>query len=83
MRNLRMGTTVKTDKKRRERRLLAAFGSVYSPFPSGRLGGFERPDFVLCTDAGTVIGIELVDYVRGQALVLASASARKRLEGFD
>lgn len=66
MPDLRPGTTVEAHKKDRERQLLRAFGSVYPHIPSGQLDDFERPDFVLSADEGTVMGVELVDYVRGQ-----------------
>jgi hypothetical protein len=55
-----------TAKKQRERSLLNEFKSIYSDFPSGQIIEFEEPDFLVPTEMG-IIGIELVDYVRGQS----------------
>lgn len=67
MSRLRTGATLRTEKKDRERQLLRRFASRHPGYvPSGQLDDFERPDFVLSTDDGTVVGMELIDYVRGQ-----------------
>lgn len=66
MTSLRTRDLTQNDKKERERLLLVELASAQSDFPSGALDDFERPDFVLSTDDGEVIGIELVRYFRGQ-----------------
>jgi hypothetical protein len=53
------------DKKDRERFLLEGFAIVCPDFPPGRIENTESPDF-LVSDSSQVIGIEIVDYVRGQ-----------------
>lgn len=52
-------------KKDRERNQLKALKSIYPGFPCGTIVDHEAPDFLIRTDSETV-GIELVDYVRGQ-----------------
>ena len=54
-----------TDKKARERHFLEEFATIYAAFPEGRIVDHESPDFLI--EQGTnVIGIEIVDYVKGQ-----------------
>jgi len=53
------------DKKNRERQFLDEFQKLYPDFPQGRIETCESPDFPIHQDTRT-IGIELVDYVRGQ-----------------
>lgn len=52
-------------KKVRERLFLDEVAGLYSEFPCGAINASERPDFLIAGCSG-VIGIELVDYVRGQ-----------------
>jgi len=53
-------------KKERERLLLEEFRSLCSRFPLGDIRDFESPDFLVGAKDKEIIGIELVDYVRGQ-----------------
>lgn len=53
------------DKKNRERLFLNEVAAIYTDFPSGTISDTERPDF-LVSGSSQVIGIEVVDYVRGQ-----------------
>jgi hypothetical protein len=53
------------NKKTRERFFLNEVAALYSCFPTGAIIDTERPDFLILT-ANEVIGIEVVDYVRGQ-----------------
>lgn len=62
-------------KKDRERDQLKDLRSVYPAFPSGEIIDHEAPDFLIPTKSGT-IGIELVDYVRGQGESGGSAERR-------
>jgi len=64
-------------KKKRERLLLEELRSVYSGFPAGRIEEFEGPDFLVYTEGGEIVGVELVDYVRGQS---EKGSANRRDE---
>lgn len=52
--------------KEREKAILNEFKTIYSDFPLGRIKEFEEPDFLIISRSETV-GIELVDYVRGQS----------------
>lgn len=51
--------------KERERDFLSRFGLLYSDFPPGEIIECEAPDFLIPTDTET-IGIEVVEYIRGQ-----------------
>ncbi len=62
-------------KKDRERDQLNDLRSIYPALPSGEMIDHEAPDFLIPTDSGT-IGIELVDYVRGQGDNAGSAERR-------
>ena len=53
------------NKKNRERHFLDEFASIYPAFPTGIIIESESPDFLIEQDT-KVIGIEIVDYVRGQ-----------------
>lgn len=52
-------------KKVRERFLLDGFATVCTDFPTGIIEGTESPDFLI-SKGSRVIGIEVIDYVRGQ-----------------
>jgi len=54
-----------TNKKDRERLFLKEVTSIFPYFPSGTITDSEQPDFLIST-GDKVIGVELVDYVRGQ-----------------
>lgn len=53
------------DKKSRERAFLDEIRSLYLEFPAGTPIEHERPDFVINLPS-LILGIEVVDYVRGQ-----------------
>jgi hypothetical protein len=52
-------------KKVRERFLLDAFATVCTDFPTGTIEDTESPDFLI-SQGSSVIGIEVIDYVRDQ-----------------
>lgn len=52
-------------KKARERYFLNEVAEIYPGFPEGEINNSESPDFIIKQD-NKIIGIELVDYVRGQ-----------------
>lgn len=52
-------------KKVRERFLLDGFATVCTDFPTGIIENTESPDFLI-SQGSRVIGIEVIDYVRGQ-----------------
>lgn len=58
-------STKELEKKKRERYYLHQVKHAYAEFPSGTLLDSEEPDFLIPLDSG-ILGIELVDYVRGQ-----------------
>jgi hypothetical protein len=53
------------DKKSRERLLLSEVAELDVDFPSGTIIGDESPDFLIKLN-NQVLGIEIVDYIRGQ-----------------
>jgi hypothetical protein len=53
------------EKKKREKYFLNKVKSSYDGFPTGEIISCEGPDF-LVSSATTIMGIELVDYMRGQ-----------------
>ncbi len=53
------------NKKARERHFLDEFATIYPAFPAGKIVDRESPNFLIEQDA-KIIGIEIVDYVRGQ-----------------
>ena len=53
-------------KKHRELSFLNEFRTLIPDFPRGQVRPADPPDFLI-VDAGRVVGIELVDYVRGDA----------------
>ncbi len=53
------------NKKARERLFLDEFATIYPAFPAGNIVHRESPDFLIEQDT-QVIGIEIVDYIRGQ-----------------
>ncbi|MGD2205655.1 MAG: hypothetical protein PVH17_02645 [Anaerolineae bacterium] len=55
-----------TSKKARERLALTEIAKIYPDFPSGTIVACERPDFLILQDRQTV-GIEIVNYIRGQS----------------
>ena len=52
-------------KKARERQLFDEVAQMYPEFPEGEIIEGESPDFQIHQDT-RVIGVEIVDYVRGQ-----------------
>ena len=54
-----------SDKKARERLFLNEVVTLYPDFPFGSIINTERPDFLIMNNS-QVIGIEVVDYIRGQ-----------------
>jgi len=56
-------------KKKREKLLLEQFKALYADFPEGEIKEYEEPDFLVKKDDNNIVGIELVDYVRGQKKV--------------
>ena len=52
-------------KKDRERYFLEKFAANYPEFPAEEIVDSERPDFLIKQDT-KVIGIEVVEYIRGQ-----------------
>lgn len=55
------------DKKSRERTLLKELRPKVPGFPQGEITDSEGPDFLVRGEDGETVGIELVDYVRGQS----------------
>ena len=53
------------NKKTRERHFLDEFATIYPAFPAGKIVCHESPDFLIKQDT-KIIGIEIVDYIRGQ-----------------
>lgn len=53
------------NKKVRERQFIEEFSKNYPEFPAGKIVDHESPDFLIEHDS-KVIGIEIVDYIRGQ-----------------
>lgn len=53
------------NKKGRERKFLDEVAHIYPAFPVGEIIGTETPDFLIKQDTN-IIGIEIVDYIRGQ-----------------
>ena len=70
------------EKKEKERWILEEFKRSYSEFPEGSIGESERPDFLVQTPTH-VVGIELVEFVRGQSdmgsPIRQAESSRKKL----
>jgi hypothetical protein len=53
------------NKKARERQFLEEFSINYPEFPAGKIVDSESPDFLI--EQGTkIVGIEIVDFIRGQ-----------------
>jgi hypothetical protein len=67
------------DLKERERTILREFEAVCADFPSGRLIEHEEPDFLILNN-GRTIGLDLVDYVRGQRFGRDSGGSALRRE---
>jgi hypothetical protein len=69
-------------KKEKERRILEEFIKCYSGFPEGEIEGSEAPDFLVRAPT-QVVGIELVEFVRGQSnrgsLIRQAESSREEL----
>lgn len=53
------------DKKNRERLFIKEVAAIFPDFPSGTINDSERPDFLISSHS-YVIGVEIVDYMRGQ-----------------
>jgi hypothetical protein len=64
------------NKKVRERKFIDEIAQIYSAFPVGEIVDSESPDFLIKQNS-KVIGIELVDYIRGQ---IEGESAERRNE---
>jgi hypothetical protein len=52
-------------KKKRERLFINEVTTIYPDFPSGTISDSEEPDFLISSES-QVIGVEIVDYIRGQ-----------------
>src|SRR5690349_5872798 len=64
------------NKKQLEREVIERFRQEYPDFPRGKIVDFEEPDFLI-GDSPNKIGIEVVEYVRGQG---PQGSALRQLE---
>jgi hypothetical protein len=64
------------NKKIRERKFIDEIAQIYSGFPAGEIVDTESPDFLIKQNS-KVIGVELVDFVRGQ---VEGESAERRNE---
>lgn len=53
------------NKKARERKLLDEVRQIYPAFPVGEIADNESPDFLIRKNT-KIIGVELVDYIRGE-----------------
>lgn len=53
------------DKKGKERKNLLEFIEIFPEFKRGEIRDFEEPDFLM-EDNSNIIGIEIVDFIRGQ-----------------
>lgn len=72
-----------TSKKARERIHLNLFKELNSEFPGQTIIDHESPDFLIPIANGKTIGIEIIDYIRGQnssgSIMRETESLRKRL----
>lgn len=73
-----MKTTRDEIKKARERQQLLEVAEIYEKFPIGNIIDSESPDFLI-QSSDKIIGVELVDYVRGQAAGDAPDRRNERL----
>jgi len=64
------------NKKIRERQFIEEFSKNYPEFPAGKIVDHESPDFLIEHDS-KIIGVEIVDYIRGQ---IKGESAERRNE---
>src|SRR5437588_4933158 len=67
-------------KKRQEIWLLEKFRELYPEFPAGTVVAYEKPDFLIGTEQGTVVGIEVREWFYDENLEEGAGGSPSRRE---